>query len=57
MIVTSLLFIARRSKPSVLMQINMAVSKVVIYKVHAKNLYFMGDLYSLSTYKQDIDQC
>ena len=39
----------------------MAVSKVVIYEIHAKNLHIFGikailrDVF-LSTYKQDIEQ-
>ena len=39
MIVTLLLFLVRRLKAWVLMQINMAVSKVDIYKIHPKNLH------------------
>ena len=42
----------------------MAVSKVDIYKIHAKNLHISGIkailrdvLILLSTYKQDIEQC
>ena len=42
MIVTLLLFLVRRLKAWVLMQINMAVSKVDIYKIHAKNLHISG---------------
>ena len=39
----------------------MAVSKVDIYKIHAKNLHIFGikailRMYFLSTYKQDIEQ-
>ena len=41
MIVT-LLFLVRHLKAWVLMQINMAVSKVDIYKIHAKNLHISG---------------
>ena len=37
--VTLLLFLVRRLKAWVLMQINMAVSKVDIYKIHPKNLH------------------
>ena len=37
--VTFLLFLVRRLKAWVLMQINMAVSKVDIYKIHPKNLH------------------
>ena len=39
MIVTLLLFLVRRLKAWVLMQINMAVSKVDINKIHPKNLH------------------
>ena len=39
MIVTLLLFLVRRLKAWVLMQINMAVSKVDTYKIHPKNLH------------------
>ena len=39
MVVTLLLFLVRRLKAWVLMQINMAVSKVGIYKIHRKNLH------------------
>ena len=42
MIVTLLLFLVRRLKAWVLMYINIAVSKVNIYKIHAKNLHISG---------------
>ena len=42
MIVTLLLFLVRRLKAWVLMQINMAVSKVDIYKIHPKKELFVS---------------
>ena len=44
------------------MLMNMAVSKVDIYKIHAKNLHIFGikaqflGMYFLGTHKQDIEQ-
>ena len=42
MIVTLLLFLVRRLNAWVLMYINIAVSKVNIYKIHATNLHISG---------------
>ena len=66
MIVTSLLFLVRRLKAWVLMQINMAVSKADIYKIHPKNLHifsnkgnFDGCIFEVLTSKilNNSDQC
>ena len=43
MIVTLLLFLVRRLKAWVLMQINMALSKVDIYKIHPKKFTYFSN--------------